>query len=173
MIIASTVVETTDLSEIWFVVSPRNPLKSSNSLLHEFDRYDMVRGAIADDFRFKVSDVEFNMPRPSYTADTLAYLSDKHKDKHFELIIGEDNLQSFGKWKNHKAILDNYGLIVYPRPGMAQHLTMAHQNIRKVEAPLLDISATFIRRLVQENKSIKYMVPPEVEEMIASRKYYI
>ena len=132
----------------------------------------MVRGAIADDFRFRVSDVEFNMPRPSYTADTLAYLSDKHKDKQFELIIGEDNLQSFGKWKNYKAILENYGLIVYPRPGEGNEEAISHDSIRKVEAPLLDISATFIRRLVRENKSIKYLVPREVEEIIISRKYY-
>jgi nicotinate-nucleotide adenylyltransferase len=172
LIIASTIVETTDLSEIWFVVSPRNPLKSSKSLLHEFDRYDMVQRAIADDFRFRVSDVEFNMPRPSYTSDTLAFLSDKHRDKQFELIIGEDNLVSFKKWKNYEAILENYGLIVYPRPGMAKSEVKPQKNIRIVEAPLLDIPATFIRKLVREEKSIKYLVPQEVEQLILAKKYY-
>lgn len=172
LVIASTIVETTDLREIWFVVSPRNPLKSSKSLLHEFDRYDLVQRAIGDDFRFRVSDVEFNMPRPSYTSDTLAYLSDKHKDKQFELIIGEDNLVSFTKWKNFEAILENYGLIVYPRPNTAESAVKSHPNVKIVEAPLLDISATFIRKLAKEGRSIKYLVPEAVEEMISAKKYF-
>lgn len=173
LIIANTVLECTPCDEIWFVVSPRNPLKSSKSLLHEFDRYDMVQRAIEDNYNFRVTDVEFNMPKPSYTADTLAYLSDKHKQKRFALIIGEDNLTSFKKWKNYEAILENYGLIVYPRPGEKSDETIKkHPNVTLVEAPLLDISATFIRKMIKEGKSIRYLVPDGVAELINGKKFY-
>jgi len=172
LVIASAIVETSDLHEIWFVVSPKNPLKSSKSLLHEFDRYDMVQQAIGDDYRFRVSDVEFNMPRPSFTVDTLSYLSDKHREKQFELIIGEDNLVSFKRWKNYEAILENYGLIVYPRPNSGETDLKSHQNVKLVDAPLLNISATFIRNLVKQGKSIKYLVPESVEILIKSRKFF-
>ena len=116
MIIANLVKETTSVEEVWFIVSPQNPFKKNKNLLHEFDRLDMVNAAIADDYQFRSSDVEFNMPRPSYTIDTLTVLQEKHPDKKFKLIIGEDNLASFPKWKNHDKILEHFGLIVYPRP---------------------------------------------------------
>ena len=117
MIIANLVKETTSVKEVWFVVSPQNPFKKNKSLLHEFDRLDMVRAAISEDYSFRVIDIEFNMPKPSYTIDTLTLLQEKHPDKTFHLIIGEDNLASFPKWKNHEQILENFHLIVYPRKG--------------------------------------------------------
>ena len=120
LIIANVMIESTDIQKVWFVVSPQNPLKKSKSLLHEFDRLDMVRAAAYDNYNLDVSDVEFNLPRPSYTIDTLVYLSEKHPDNEFVLIIGEDNLKSFPKWKNFESILKNYSLYVYPRRGSSE-----------------------------------------------------
>lgn len=173
MIIANIMAEHTDLQQVWFVVSPQNPHKSSKSLLHEHDRYAMVEQAINDNYHLKVTDIEFRMPRPSYTIDTLAYLSDKHPDHDFKLIIGEDNLKSFPKWKNHQIILEQYGLYVYPRPGAVLSEIRDHHNVKFIEAPLLDISATFIRKCLKENKSIKYLVPEPVEVFIKSKKLFI
>ena len=172
VIIAHTMVETSDLDQVWFIVSPQNPLKSSKSMVHEFDRYDMVNAAISESYTLKVSDIEFNLPRPSYTIDTLAYLADKHPEHHFSLIIGEDNLQSFPKWKNYKTIVDNYGLYVYPRPATKKSELADHANVSWVKAPLLDISATYIRSLVKKDKSIQYLVPDGVAQLIKARKLY-
>lgn len=173
LIIANSMVENGPLDKIWFIVTPQNPLKHSKSLLHEFDRYDLVKTAISDNFKFEVSDVEFHLPKPSYTAYTLAYLAEKHPDKEFILIIGEDNLQNFAKWKNHDQILNNYKIYVYPRPSVTKQDTIRHKNIKLVEAPVLDISATFIRRQVRNNKSVRYLVPEAVEQMIKSKGFYL
>ena len=173
MIIANIMVESTDLDKVWFVVSPQNPLKSNGSLLHEFDRLDMVRAATYDNYNLDVSDVEFNLPRPSYTIDTLTYLAEKHPDNEFVLIIGEDNLRSFPKWKNNDQILKNYRLYVYPRPGDSKPELLESDRLQFVEAPVLDISATFIRNCVKDGKSIKYLVPDPVSDMIKSRKFYL
>lgn len=173
LIIANVMAETTDLDKVWFVVSPQNPFKKKNQLIHEFDRLDMVRAAIHENFKLDVTDIEFNMPRPSYTVDTLAFLSEKHPEKEFSLIIGGDNLRSFPKWKNHEVILENYSMYVYPRPNAKPSPILEHPNVTQVEAPLLDISATFIRKCVAHGQSITYMVHPAVEEIIHSRKYYL
>src|SRR6187549_2405393 len=115
LIIANLMVGSTDLKKVWFVVSPLNPFKSSKGLLHEFDRYDMVRAAIHDNYSLEASDVEFNLPKPSYTIHTLVHLRERHPDTEFKVIMGEDNLASFTKWKNHERILEDYGLYVYRR----------------------------------------------------------
>lgn len=172
-IIANIMVETAELDQVWFVISPQNPFKKRKSLLHEFDRLDMVNAAINDNYNLKATDVEFNMPKPSYTSDTLAYLSDKHPDNKFKLIIGEDNLKSFPKWKNHEVILEQYGLLVYPRPNAKPSELKDHKNVKVVEAPMIDISATFIRKCVKNNRSIKYLVHDSVEEMIKIKKFYL
>src|SRR5699024_5532016 len=136
-------------------------------------RMDMVEKAIFDNYSLRACDVEFNMPRPNYTIDTLAYLDAKYAQHKFRLIIGEDNLKSFHKWKNHEAILEYYGLYVYPRPGSgASDSIKNHPNVRMVEAPLLDISATYIRRAIKEGRSIKYIVPESVETYIKGKKLY-
>lgn len=166
-------VEDTDVERVWFVVSPLNPFKSSKSLLHEFDRIDMVRMAIEDNFNFEATDVEFHMPKPSYTADTLAYLTDRYPQHDFKLIIGEDNLHHFPKWKNHAVILAHYGMYVYPRPNAKSSALREHPNVKLVEAPMVDISATFIRRRIKNDKTIRYLVPAKVAEHIAIRKFYI
>ena len=173
LIIGNTMIQTTDLSEVWYVVSPQNPFKKNQSLLHEFDRLDMVTAAIHDNPQFRVSDIEFNLPKPSYTIDTLTYLSDKYPHHTFVLIIGEDNLTQFTNWKNHEQILANFSLYVYPRPTTIHSVLKEHANIRMVDAPLLEISATYIRNLIKQQKSIRYLVSEKVEELILARKYYI
>lgn len=172
MIIAQAVLDSSNLDEVWFIVSPQNPLKKNRHLLHEFDRYDMVNLAIAENDRFKVSDIEFKMPRPSYTIDTLIYLTEKHPNIDFKLIIGGDNLAILPKWKNSERIIQDFGLVVYPRPGSGEIDTRKHPNISYIQAPLLDISATYIRKSIKENRSIRYLVPQKVAEFINDRKLY-
>lgn len=172
LIIANTMLENTDLAEVWFVVSPQNPFKKSTSLAHESDRLYMVRQAISDNYRMRACDIEFHMPRPSYTIDTLVRLDEQYPDHKFALIVGEDNLEHFGKWKNADQILKNYQLYVYPRPKCPVSEIKNHPSVRMVEAPLIDISATFIRNLIRNNKSVRYLIPEEVEGYIKSKKIY-
>ena len=173
LIIANTVATSTEMEQVWFVVSPQNPFKKTKSLLHEFDRLDMVERAIADNSRLKATNIEFSMPKPSYTIDTLTRLSEKYPQHTFRLIMGEDNLAQFANWKNHEKILEYYGLTVYPRPRLTESHFNTHPNIRLVEAPLLDISATYIRDCIRTNRPIRYMVPDVVEEMIERKKFYV
>ena len=179
LIIANTMATTTDLEQVWFVVSPQNPFKKTRSLLHEFDRLDMVERAIADNSRLKATDIEFSMSRPSYTIDTLRKLQEKYPQHNYTLIIGEDNLEQFANWKAHDEIMNEFGLYVYPRPNRADGTPsvkspfLNHQNVRVIQAPLLDISATFIRESIRTNRSIRYMVPEVVEEMIVRKKFYV
>lgn len=173
LIIANVVQESTTMDEIWFIVSPQNPFKKNKNLLHEFDRYDLVQAAISEDYHFKVSDVEFNMPRPSYTIDTLAVLSDNYPQHQFTLIIGEDNLRSFPKWKNYEEILKNHGLIVYPRPEAKPSNLRDNPKVSFIDAPKMDISATLIRKMIRSDMSIKYMVPDKVIDLIKARKHFI
>lgn len=173
LIIANTVATTTDLEQVWFVISPQNPFKKTKSLLHEFDRLDMVERAIADNSRLKATNIEFSMPRPSYTIDTLVRLSEKYPQHTFRLIMGEDNLEQFANWKNHDKILEYYGLCIYPRPNSKESTFKNHPNVQLVQAPLLDISATFIRESIRSNRSIRYIVPEVVEEIIERKKFYV
>jgi len=175
--IANIMAENTDLGKVWFVVTPQNPLKPSKGLLHEFDRYDMVKAAIADNYKFEVSDVEFHLPKPSYTIYTLAHLREKNPGKDFCLILGEDNLENFVKWKNYQEILNQFSLYVYPRPtessGRVTNSELKrHAHVKMIDAPLLDISATYIRNCIKCNKSIRYLVPEVVEQMIRARGFY-
>lgn len=171
LIIANIMQDQTDLDEIWFIVSPQNPFKSRMSLLHEFDRLRMVELAIGNDYRFRASDIEFHMPRPSYTVDTLAYLSEKHPHHEFRLVIGGDNLKSFHKWKNSEAILEYFGLYVYPRPN--ESFVIDHPHVRYIDSPMIDISATFIRKSIKNGHSVKYLLPQAVEDYIRDKKFYI
>ena len=164
LIIANIMAENSGVDQVWFVVSPQNPLKNNRTLAHEFDRYDMVRLSIEEDPKLRVTDVEFQMPRPSYTIDTLTYLQAQHPDHTFSLILGSDNLVHFEKWKNFEQILKQYKLLVYQRPGDTVHSLFQHPSVSVIDAPLLDISATFIRQMIKEGKSIRYMVPIAVED---------
>ena len=177
LIVANSLVSNTDLEQVWFVVSPQNPFKKVRSLLHEFDRLDMVERAIADDNRLKATDVEFSMPKPSYTIDTLDLLSQKFPQHTFRLLMGEDNLEQFANWKQHERILTEFGLCVYPRPARPGELAKPspfrqHPNVQLITAPLLDISATYIREAIRANRSIRYMVPDVVNEMIKRKNFY-
>ena len=173
MIIANLMAETADLKKVWFVVSPQNPFKPSKGLLHEHDRYDMVRAAIHDNYKLEVSDIEFHLTKPSYTIHTLVHLKEKHPDKEFKIIIGEDNLSGFQNWKNYERILEDYGLYVYPRPNAQPSELKQHPNVKMVEAPTLDISATFIRNCIRKGQSVRYLVPDPVEEMIRTKGFYL
>ncbi len=173
LIIGNTVAESTEYGQVWFVVSPQNPFKKNSTLLHEFDRLNMVRLAIADNPNLNVTDIEFRMPRPSYTIDTLTYMQDRYKMHQFRLIIGEDNLEGFAKWKNYIQILDHYGLLVYPRYGSKASELLQHPNVQVVQAPLIDISATFIRDSIRQHRSIKYLVHDDVETMIKLKNFYL
>lgn len=179
LIIGNNIRENAGLDEVWFVISPHNPHKKSKSLVHEFDRRDMVEAAIEGNMHFKACDIEFQLPKPSFTIHTLAHLREKYQQHHFSLLLGEDNLLQFHRWKNSRQILDNYGLFVYPRPFRMPDLkekipaeVLNHTNLKMVEAPILDISATYIRKRVQARKSIKYLVPDKVADLIYSRKLY-
>lgn len=173
LIIAQSILDFSSLEEIWFVVSPQNPFKKSSNLIHEFDRIKMVELAIEDNFKFRASDVEFRMPKPSYTIDTLTYLDEKFPGRKYYVIMGGDNAINFLKWKNADQILKNYHLIIYPRPGQNDFGTLAeHPSVQWVEAPLLDISATYIRKCISLGKSIQYLVPDAVASFIGNKKLY-
>lgn len=172
LILANYIIEDTDLDELWFVVSPQNPLKSKKSLLHEHDRYDMVELAIRNYPKMRVSDVEFSMPRPSYTIDTLIYLREKYPGYDFILIMGEDNLMSLPKWKNYKTLLKNHRIIVYPRVFELGREAILHENITKINAPIIELSATEIRKMIKENKNVQPMLPSGVFEYIDKMGFY-
>jgi len=172
MIIAQTMIDSGKIDELWFVISPQNPHKTNKNLLHEFDRLDMIEAVLFDQPKMKTCDVEFNLSKPSYTATTLAVLSEKHPNIQFKLIIGQDNLASFHKWKNYQEIIKHHSLLVYPRPSSNQHKPELDNHIEMIKAPLLDISATFIRSKIKKGNSIKYLVPSEVDFLIMSKKFY-
>lgn len=171
LIISNFILNETDISKIWFIVSPQNPLKKSNSLLNEFDRLHLVRLAIQDDFRLKTSDVEFSLPKPSYTSNTLTYLSEKYPEKSFSIIMGSDGFQNINKWKNYEFILKNFPIYVYQRKDFV--ITETHSaNIKLLNSPLVEISATQIRDYIRKKKSIRYLVPESVREEIETRRLY-
>lgn len=171
LIIASHILNETDIEKVWFVVSPHNPFKESASLLNEYDRLYLVNKAIERDDRLRASDIEFSLPKPSYTAHTLTYLSEKYPDHDFTIIMGSDSFQNLNKWKNAEAIIANYPLLVYLRPQFEFHNTIGAQATM-LEAPLLEISSTYIRQCIGKGKSIKYLVPDSVREEIEKSSFY-
>lgn len=173
LILAQSVLDQSNLDQVWFVISPQNPFKKKSTLLHEFDRLDLVREAIDGNDSFQASDVEFNLEKPSYTVDTLAHLINKHPSHEFSLIMGQDNLSSLHKWKNSDYLVRNHDILVYPRPEAKPHKLDDDSRITLLECPMLDISATYIRNCIQEGKSIKYMVTDEVKNLLESRGYYL
>ncbi|HEU4632886.1 MAG TPA: nicotinate (nicotinamide) nucleotide adenylyltransferase [Flavisolibacter sp.] len=171
LIIANHILNETELQKIWFVVSPQNPFKSSDSLLNEYDRFHLVQKAIEGDDRLKASDIEFSLPKPSYTVHTLAYLDEKYPEHQFSIIMGSDSFQNLPKWKNAEAIIKNHPIIVYKRPGFEVKNDLG-ANLQTMQAPLLEISATYIRELLKQGKSVKYLVPLAVEEEITTYRFF-
>jgi nicotinate-nucleotide adenylyltransferase len=171
LIIANFIANNTDLNEVWFVVSPQNPLKNTSSLLNEQHRLTLVKIAVEGEKKLKASNVEFKLPRPSYTADTLVYLCEKYPNKKFIIIMGSDSYQNIEKWKNYNYIINNYNILIFQRPSFIITAKLP-ENIKIVEAPLLEISSTTIRKNIKEKKSIKYLVTDAVKEEIEKYQYY-
>ena len=171
LIIANHVVNNTILDRVWFVVSPQNPFKKSASLLNEYHRLHLVNTAIDGEIKLKASNVEFKLPKPSYTIDTLAYLSEKYPQHQLSIVMGSDGFKNLDAWKNYKALVKNYSFFIYNRPGFNITETFG-ASITVLEAPKLDISSTRIRAMIKEKKSIRFLVPDSVKEEIESNGFY-
>ena len=171
MAIANYMVEYTDMDQVWFVVSPQNPFKKRKSLLADHHRLELVERALGNDERFRATDIEFKMPTPSYTIDTLAWLSEKYPSHRFVIIMGSDGLPAFPKWKNASEIQKNYKRYVYPRPGFSIEVS-GQENLEVVDAPRIEISSSFIRKAIGEGKNIRYFLPPEAWKYLDEMNFY-
>jgi len=173
MIIANYMATHTDLDEVWLVVSPQNPFKEKRSLARDYDRLHLTRLAIDDNPHLRGSDIEFKLPQPSYTTDTLAHLQDRYPDKSFTLIMGGDNLATLTRWKNYELILREYKVYVYHRPGYELGELAEHESVRVFdEVPLMHLSASFIRRCLREDRSVQYMLPDAVYKYLLDNPIY-
>lgn len=175
MVIANHMVEFSQLDEVWFVITPQSPFKTKQSLLEDHHRYQMVFEAVQDYPHLKPSKIEFKLPQPNYTVNTLAHLNQEYgKDHKFCLIMGEDNLKSFHKWKNYEVILEHYDLYVYPRisQGELENKFVDHPKIHRVEAPIMEISSTFIRKSHKEGKYIRPLLPEAVWRYMDEMNFY-
>ncbi|WP_423996834.1 nicotinate (nicotinamide) nucleotide adenylyltransferase [Maribacter sp. IgM3_T14_3] len=175
LVIANHMVEFSDLDEVWFVVTPQSPFKTKKTLLDNHQRFEMVYEATKDYQKLKPSNIEFNLPQPNYTINTLVHLGEKYPQGYdFSLIMGEDNLKGLHKWKNYEAILDLHHLYVYPRisEGTTDHQFKDHGKIHRVDAPVMEISSTFIRREHKNGKNIKPLLPPEVWKYMDEMNFY-
>lgn len=171
LIIAQHLLNETDLAQVWFVVSPQNPFKQQKQLLNEYDRLHLINLAIQKSVGLKAMDIEFRLPKPSYTITTLTYLQEKYPQHHFSIIMGSDSLQNLDKWKNASKIMEQFPIYVYTRPNFPIH-QHAIKTLHTLTAPLLEISATHIRELIAKGKSIRYLVPDVVCDEIESAGYY-
>lgn len=174
LVIANHLVEHSDLDKVWFVVTPHNPFKKKSSLLDNYQRLEMVYRATKDYDTLSPTDIEFNLPQPNYTINTLAYLEEKYPEYEFSLIMGEDNLKSFHKWKNYELILKNHDVYVYPRLSEGQIETQfdSHKKIHHVKAPIMELSSTFIRKSIKAGKNVKPMLPEYVWEYLDEMNFY-
>ena len=176
MVLTNYMLAYTDLDQVWFVVSPHNPLKKKSSLLHERHRIQLVTLAIGDNPKLKASDIEFGLPQPSYTVNTLVHLRERYPQLNFVLIMGEDNLQSFHKWKNYEEILQQHDLYIYPRfdkmPETGKAAVLQHPRVRRISAPLVEISSTAIRQAIREKKDMRYFMPQPVWDYIKEMHFY-
>ena len=174
LIIANQMVEYSDLDEVWFVVTPQSPHKQKQSLLDNLHRYQLVYIAVENCPKLRASDIEFKLSQPNYTVHTLAHISEKYPDKEFCLIMGEDNLKSFHKWKNYETILEHHNLYVYPRigGGKVKNQFRNHPKVHRVDAPVIQISATLIRDGIKQNKNVAPMLPEGVWKYIDEMNFY-
>jgi nicotinate-nucleotide adenylyltransferase len=183
LMIASYMIEFTDIHNVWFIISPHNPLKEKSTLLPDVNRLYMVNVAVEDEPRFKASNIEFHLPQPSYTIDTLTYLSEQYPTHDFILLAGSDILSSFHKWKNYEQLLSQYRFYIYPRCGESHHRcddeatrlgneATSHPSIRFIPAPMIEISASFIRNSIREGKDMQYFLPAKVWRYIDDMGFY-
>jgi len=172
LIIAGYMYEFSDLYELWFVVSPLNPLKEKQSLLADHHRLEMVNLAIEDDPRFRSSNIEFRLPKPSYTIHTLTYLQEKYPEREFIIISGTDIFPTFHKWKNWETLLELYKFYVYPRPGSQNHELTRHPSVKMFDAPMVEISASFIREAIHSGKNMSYYLPEKTYRYIQEMHFY-
>lgn len=174
LIIANHLAEFTDLDQIWMVVTPHNPHKKKQSLLDDYHRLHMVHLATENYPKIKASDIEFKLPQPNYTIHTLIHLNEKYPQHEFGLIMGEDNLNSLHKWKNYEQILANYPIYVYPRKNEEIPTSdwLSHPNIHKIDAPVIEISSTFIRNAISQSKNVEPLLPPKVWEYVEHNLFY-
>jgi nicotinate-nucleotide adenylyltransferase len=170
--LANYMLEFTELERIWFVVSPHNPLKEKKTLLADHHRLQLVNLGIGDNARILASTIEFKLPQPSYTVNTLAHLSDKYKQHEFSIIMGADNLQTLHKWKNYEAILEHYKIYVYPRPNYEPGELKSHPSVIITDAPLMEISSSFLREGIQNKKDLRYFFHPDVWNFIDEMNFY-
>ena len=171
LIIASHIINAGFVDEIWLVVSPQNPFKESSTLLDQNHRLNLIRTAIDGELKIKTSNIEFKLPKPSYTINTLAYLKEKYPTKKFSIVLGSDGFQNLNKWKNAQIIIEHYPILIYKRPGFEIKETFG-ADIKILDAPLIEISSTLIRKLISEKKSFRYFVPDSVKEEIERNGYY-
>lgn len=171
LIVANHIVQNSEIDKVWFVVSPHNPLKDSHSLLNEYHRLHLVNLAIEGNTKFRASNVEFHLPKPSYTINTLTYLTEKFPLERFSIIMGSDSFQNIHRWKNFEQLIKQYSFIVYMRPGF--EIKEKHgADVTVLQAPMLEVSSTYIRDQIKQKKSIRYIVPDAVAEYIQDNKYY-
>lgn len=173
LIIANHILNFTAIDEVWMVISLQSPFKQRSNLIDNYDRLNLVELAIGENDRLKPCTIEFELPAPSYTIDTLTYLKEKYPFHHFTLIMGSDNLESFNHWKNFDVILKYYKILVYMRPGFENVPFLNHPSVSTLNAPLLEISSSFIRKLISEGKSIQYLVPNEVRNEIINARLFL
>lgn len=174
LVIANHIAEYSDLDQVWFVVTPHNPFKKKSSLLDNYQRLEMVYRATKDYQKLKPSNIEFNLPQPNYTVNTLVHLQEKYSEYEFALIMGEDNLKSFHKWKNYEVILENHHIYVYPRisENVIETQFHNHDKIHFIKAPIMQLSSTFIRKSVKEGKNVQPMLPEHVWEYLDEMNFY-
>jgi len=174
LIIANHMAEFTDLEEVWFVVTPHNPFKVKNSLLADHHRFRLVSETTDDYDKLKPSNIEFGLPQPSYTINTLVHLAEKHPEHHFNLIMGLDNLHTFPKWKNSEVILRDYEIYVYPRVSEKKDLPelLDHEKVHLIDAPIVEISSTFIRKAVKDQKDIRALMPFKAWKYMDEMNFY-
>ncbi len=172
LVIAGYMSAFTDLEQVWLVVSPHNPLKPAVGLLQDYHRYYLVKLGIGENKKLKPSKIEFDLPKPSYTIHTLTYLQEKFPQHEFALIMGSDNLATFHKWKNYESILADHDIYVYPRPKSDGGDLKNNARVKMIDAPLMEISASFIRKSIKEKKDVRYMMPESVWNYIEEMHFY-
>jgi nicotinate-nucleotide adenylyltransferase len=171
LMIGNYLAEYGELDQVWFVISPLNPFKDEKSLLPDYHRRELLTRAIGDYAKFRVSSVEFKLPKPSYTIDTLEYLTKEYPSYVFSLIMGSDQLPDFQRWKNPEKILENFRILVYPRAG-DQQVPFTHPSIQLVDAPEIEISSSFIRKAISEKKDVRFYMPPLTWQYLDEMHFY-